>query len=65
MEWTYQIQISISSAFTGTLAADYTGSELSFTPPTPLADAKYYWRVRACNSVNAYSSMERRTLRQH
>ena len=52
----YQIQISISSAFTGTLAADLTVSESSYTPSTPLADAKYYWRVRVRNSVNAYSS---------
>ena len=51
---TYQIQISPLSTF-GTLAADFTASEISYTPLT-LVDAKYYWRVRAFNSGNVYSS---------
>ena len=62
---TYQIQISITSAFTGTLAADFTASELSYTPPISLADAKYYWRVRAFNSADVFSSWSAVRSRQY
>ena len=52
---TYQIQISISSTFSTWIDIP-PGSELSFTPSTSLADAKYYWRVRACKAASVYSS---------
>ena len=52
---TYEIQFSISSAFSP-LPDSHTTSELSFTPSTPLTDAKYYWRVRAFNSAAVFSS---------
>ena len=51
---TYQIQVSRSSTFT-IVADSHSGSDLSFTPSASLADAKYYWRVRAANSINVFS----------
>ncbi len=51
---TYEIQISLSSTFTS-LADSHSISDLSYTPATPLPDGKYYWRVRAANSVPVFS----------
>ncbi len=45
----YMLQIADNKDFIG--ATTYSvGNVLAFTPPSPLTDGTYYWRVQACSS---------------
>lgn len=46
----YDVEISENAAFTGAVKFD-AGNNLSFTWPSPLPDAPYYWHVRACSTA--------------
>ncbi len=50
----YEIQYTTSNTFTGTPVESVIGSSYDF-PPILLANATYYWRVRAVDDDNNYS----------
>lgn len=61
---TYDIQIASNAAFSSIVVTQTGITTTSFTPPAPLAEGSYFWRVRALDGTGVPTTTAYSTPRQ-